>query len=127
MMRARSRIVSGGNMRLIPLLSLGAALSSLAACAPPVSQVGPIYAYPPREFGRTCEELATARARVTRRLIFANLYQDQLYKDDQTRTLGIPTPLGSPFEENRAAELGWLKGELVQINKRIRETRCEAP
>lgn len=97
----------------------------LAGCAPPVSEIGPIFVYPPPDFGRTCEELAITRSRLTQRLIFTNLYQDNLYRADQTTTLGIPTPLGSPFEDSHAFQLGVLKGELLQIDGRIHERRCD--
>jgi hypothetical protein len=113
-------------MRLFSRLLLGPALLCSASCAPPVSQVGPIFAYPPPDFGRSCEELAAARANLTRKLIFASLYQDAQYRADQATTLGIPTPLGSPFEENREFELGLLKGQLVQVDNKIQERHCDA-
>jgi hypothetical protein len=111
-------------MRRFQGFVMASAALCLASCSPPVSAIGPIFVYPPPEFGRTCEELAIARTRLTQRLIFVNLYQDTLYRADQTTTLGIPTPLGTPFEESREFELGVLKGELVQIDGRLRESRC---
>jgi hypothetical protein len=111
-------------MRKFSRLLLGPAALFLASCAPPAAQVPPIFIQPPLDYGRTCERLAAKRARLTERVIFASLRQDSLYRADRERTLGIPTPLGTPFEENRELELGLLKGELVQINERIRESRC---
>lgn len=112
-------------MRRFQYLVVASAMLCLAGCSPPVSEIGPIFVYPPPDFGRTCEELAVTRSRLTQRLIFTNLYQDNLYRADQTTTLGIPTPLGSPFEDSHAFQLGVLKGELIQIDGRISESRCD--
>jgi hypothetical protein len=121
-----ARGTAGGKMQLSARILLGLISLCVASCAPPVSEIGPIFRYPAPVFGRSCEELADARARLTQKVIFATLYQDSLYQADRTTTLGIPTPLGAPFEENREVELGLLKGELVQLNAKIREKHCDA-
>lgn len=113
-------------MRLFARLLLGFASMCVASCAPPVSEIGPIFLDPPPDFGRNCEELAAARASLTEKAVFATLYQDTLYQADRTRTLGIPTPLGTPFEESKEVKLGLLKGELVQLEEKIREKHCDA-
>lgn len=113
-------------MRLPAGIFLGFSLLSLASCAPPASQVAPIFVVPPPFFGRSCEQLAASRARLTNLVLLATLRQNTLSKADQTRTLGIPTPLGTPFEENREFELGVLKGQLIQLEDIIRREGCEA-
>jgi hypothetical protein len=96
-------------MRLTTCLLIAALAPTLAGCAPPAAQVPPIFTWPPPDYGRSCEELAAARARLTDRLLFASLRQNSISQADRTRTLGIPTPFGTPFEENQEFDLGVLK------------------
>lgn len=113
-------------MRLSACVLLGFASVCVASCAPPTSEIGPIFVYPPPYFGGSCEQLAAARASLAEKAVFATLYQDSLYQADRTRTLGVPTPLGTPFEESKEVKLGLLKGELIQLEEKIREKHCDA-
>jgi len=113
-------------MKIETAILWGGCALLLSACAPRASEVAPIFAAQTRDFGHDCEALAAARARVTSRLVFASLRQNDMSDADRARTLGFPTPLGTLFEENREFELGRLKGDLVEINQQILGNKCEA-
>jgi hypothetical protein len=72
----------------------------------------------------SCDRLVRERALRSQRLIFLGLHQDQLASDDRTRTLGLPTPLGTPFEPDYEIEIARLKGEIGAITREMIAKRC---
>lgn len=97
---------------------------SLLACARPTVDIEPVPIDPRIYFGRACSELVEERARRTQALIFVGLIQDQISEDDRTRTLGIPTPMGSEFNESKADQVARLKGEVRAIGSALASLNC---
>jgi hypothetical protein len=75
--------------------------------------------------GATCPELATKRAKRMQALVFSGMVQDHISDEDKTRTLGIPTPMGSLFDESRENQIARLKGELHAIDAGLASLNCE--
>lgn len=105
------------------VLTLGSA-AALAACARPAHEIEPAPIDPAMFMERTCSELAHERARRSRKLIFAGMAQDQVSADDNMRTLGVPTPVGTIFDGDREPEVARLKGELHAVNAQMVEMNC---
>lgn len=97
---------------------------SLGACAQQTRDIPPAVVDPSLFIGATCSELVAERARRSQALIFAGLAQDRTSDDDRTRTLGVPTPMGTIFEGDSAAEVARLKGELHALNAQLRVMNC---
>jgi hypothetical protein len=74
--------------------------------------------------GKSCSQLVAERARLSQALIFAGLAQDQVSADDQMRTLGAPTPVGTLFDGDREPEVARLKGELHAVYAQMIVMRC---
>jgi hypothetical protein len=104
------------------LAALG--LAMLCACARATREIAPAIVDPTMFEGQSCIQLAYERARRSKALIFTGMAQDQVSEDDSTRTLGIPTPMGSVFEDDREPEIARLKGELHAVNARMRAMGC---
>lgn len=107
--------------RLVLTLGFAAALS---ACARPAHEIEPAPIDPVMFMGKSCSELAHQRARRSRALIFAGMAQDQVSADDNMRTLGVPTPVGTIFDGDREPEVARLKGELHAVNAQMIEMNC---
>jgi hypothetical protein len=74
--------------------------------------------------GRTCSQLVADRAKRSQALVFAGLAQDQLSDDDQIRTLGVPTPMGTLFENSQETAIARLKAELRALNAELGAQNC---
>jgi hypothetical protein len=101
-----------------------AAALGLAACAKSTHDIEPAPVDPALFVGADCAQLVARRARISQALIFAGSAQDQIAADDRTRTLGVPTPMGTPFELDREPEVARLKGELHAVNAQMDLQRC---
>lgn len=107
----------------LPLIAL---IVALAGCAPTASSIPPA-AIPPDDYAAaTCRQLTLMRAKTERMLIFAGLAQDQQYRDDGSRTFGVPTPMATIFEESRETDVARLKGEALAINTQLLRMNCIA-
>jgi hypothetical protein len=102
-------------------------LFSLAACMRPSRDIEPVFVDPNYFAGATCRQLILKRARTLRALIFSGLTQDQYYRDDRTRTFGVPTPMATIFEESREGEISVIKGELMALNEQLWRMNCVLP
>jgi hypothetical protein len=107
--------------RILAALGLAAAL---VACARPAREIEPAPSDPSLFMGESCSQLVAERGRRSEALIFAGMAQDQLSDEDRIRTLGAPTPLGTPFEDDREPEVARLKGELRAINAQMIAMKC---
>ncbi len=96
----------------------------LGACAKQTRDIPPAIVEPSLFIGGTCSELVAERAKRSQALVFAGLAQDQTSQDDRTRTLGVPTPMGTIFEGDHEAEVARLKGELRALNAQLRAMNC---
>ncbi|WP_245267234.1 hypothetical protein [Methylosinus sp. LW3] len=105
------------------VLALAAALG-LSACAKTAWDIEPAPVDPALFVGTDCAHLVARRARISQALIFAGSAQDQLAADDRMRTLGVPTPMGTPFGDDREPQIARLKGELHAINAQMDAQRC---
>jgi len=96
----------------------------LSSCARTMREIPPapgaIYPDP----HASCARLVAERARRTTRLVIVGLHQDQLAADDRARVLGVPTPLGTPFEEDMTPEVARLKGEIGAITQEMIRKNC---
>lgn len=101
-----------------------ALLFSLGACAKQTREIQPAIVDPTLFYGLSCSELVAARAKRSTALIFTASAQDQLAADDKVRTLGIPTPMGTLFEEDREADVARLKGELRAATAQMKAMNC---
>ncbi|PWB94369.1 hypothetical protein [Methylosinus sporium] len=108
---------------LSPALAVAAAFG-LAACAKPTREIEPAPVDPGLFIGADCPQLVARRARIAQALIFAGSAQDQLAADDRTRTFGVPTPMGTPFDADREPQIARLKGELHAVNAQMDAQRC---
>ena len=104
-------------------LALAAALG-LSACAKTTLDIEPAPVDPALFAGADCAQLVARRARIAQALIFAGSAQDQLAADDRMRTLGVPTPMGTPFDDDREPQIARLKGELHAVNAQMDAQRC---
>ncbi len=104
-------------------LALAAALG-LSACAKTTRDIEPAPVDPALFAGADCAQLMARRARISQTLIFSGSAQDQIAADDRTRTLGVPTPMGTPFDSDREPEIARLKGELHAVNAQMDTQRC---
>jgi hypothetical protein len=104
-------------------VALAAALG-LSACAKTTLEIEPAPVDPALFVGADCPHLVARRARISQALIFAGSAQDQLAADDRTRTLGVPTPMGTPFDDDREPQIARLKGELHAVNAQMDAQRC---
>ncbi|OAI29620.1 hypothetical protein A1351_10660 [Methylosinus sp. R-45379] len=112
--------------RILPrraVLALAAALG-LSACAKTTWDIEPAPVDPALFVGTDCAHLVARRARISQALIFAGSAQDQLAADDRMRTLGVPTPMGTPFGDDREPQIARLKGELHAVNAQMDAQRC---
>ncbi|PWB82587.1 MAG: hypothetical protein C3F11_11060 [Methylocystaceae bacterium] len=96
----------------------------LGACAERTRDIPAAVVDPSPFIGPTCSQLVAARAARSRALIFSGLAQDQTSEDDATRTIGVPTPMGTIFGRDREAEIARLKGELRALNAQMSEMNC---
>ncbi|WP_400766662.1 hypothetical protein [Methylosinus sporium] len=113
-------------LRILPrraAMALAAALG-LSACAKTTLEIEPAPVDPALFVGADCAQLVARRARISQALIFAGSAQDQLAADDRTRTLGVPTPMGTPFDDDREPQIARLKGELHAVNAQMDAQRC---
>lgn len=113
-------------LRILPrraAVALAAALG-LSACAKTTLEIEPAPVDPALFVGADCAQLVARRARISQALIFAGSAQDQLAADDRTRTLGVPTPMGTPFDDDREPQIARLKGELHAVNAQMDAQRC---
>ncbi|WP_245258394.1 hypothetical protein [Methylosinus sp. LW4] len=113
-------------LRILPrraAVALAAALG-LSACAKTTLEIEPAPVDPALFVGVDCAQLVARRARISQALIFAGSAQDQLAADDRTRTLGVPTPMGTPFDDDREPQIARLKGELHAVNAQMDAQRC---
>lgn len=90
-------------------------ISALSACAKHAEEIQPTSISPAEFSGMTCSQLVSQQARKTRALIFAELAQERVNADDRIRTFGVPTPMGSLFNEEKAELIARLKGQLGSI------------
>jgi hypothetical protein len=104
-------------------LTLGFA-AALTACARPAHEIEPAPTDPAMFMGMSCSQLVHERARRSRALIFAGMAQDQVSADDNMRTLGVPTPVGTIFDGDREPEVARLKGELHAVNAQMIAMNC---
>lgn len=105
---------------------LVAAVAALSACAVPHGRILPMPIPPQAYDGATCRQLSLMHAKSMRTLIFSGIAQDHIYEADQTRTFGIPTPMGTIFETSRAEEVSRLKGETAAISQELARAGCIA-
>lgn len=111
--------------RMAKATALAAAALGVSACmAKRPSEIEPASVDPTAYAELDCTRLVERRARIAQSLIFASLAQDHLADADKVRTLGVPTPMGSAFEDDREAEVARLKGELRAIDARLRAPRA---
>jgi hypothetical protein len=111
-------------MRIIPCAATVFSIVMLAGCAKRTFEITPDQTDPKEFFGMTCSELVAERAKTSQALIFSGLAQDQISDDDKMRTLGIPTPMGSLFNEGRENQIARLKGKVRAINANMSALRC---
>ena len=98
----------------------------LSGCAPRASQIAPALMDPYAYEAATCRELDEMRAKAQRDRIYADMAQNQQYDDDRTRTFGVPTPMATVFEENRAPETARIKADSLAINAQLARSGCIA-
>ncbi|MBG0808636.1 hypothetical protein IY145_04530 [Methylosinus sp. H3A] len=96
----------------------------LSACAKTAGDIEPAPVDPALFVGADCAQLVARRARISQALIFAGSAQDQIAADDRTRTLGVPTPMGTLFDGDREPDVARLKGELHAVNAQMDAQRC---
>jgi hypothetical protein len=93
--------------------------SAPSACSKRSEEIEPASISATEFAGMTCSQLVSEQARKTRALIFAELAQERINKDDRIRTFGVPTPMGSLFNEESAESISRLKGQLASIRARL--------
>jgi hypothetical protein len=89
--------------------------SAFSACSKRIEEIEPASISAGEFAGMTCSQLVSEQARKTRALIFAELAQERVIADDRIRTFGVPTPMGSLFNEDRTESIARLKGQLASI------------
>jgi len=107
--------------RLLPAFVAACALA-LGACAKRTRDIEPALLLRDPFAGAACPALLATRARLSQALIFYGLEQDQISADDRTRTLGVPTPMGTGPEGDNETKIALLKGELVVLEDDVART-----
>jgi hypothetical protein len=101
-------------------------LSGLCACAARHGEIAPEPIPPFAYAAASCRELSLMRDKTMRSLVLVSVIQDQHHADDRTRTFGVPTPMATIFEENRAGDVARLKGESLALAEELRRAGCVA-
>lgn len=99
-------------------------MTGLAACAVTHGEIAPAPIPPEAYAPASCRQLALMRAKTMRSLTLASIIQDQHYADDRTRTFGVPTPMATIFDEDRAPEVARLKGESLALTAQLENAGC---
>ena len=99
----------------------------LPGCMAPGHDQVPALPIDPAVFeGANCRQLDLMLRKTTRTLVFVGMAQDHLRAEDDTRTFGAPTPMGSFYEPSRVAQLARLKGESVALRAQLERMNCVA-
>ena len=101
--------------------------ATLGACAQPSSDIAPAFATPPISVERDCRRLIERRDRSAEKLAYTRLQQDQISRDDNIRTFGIPSLFGTIFDGDQAERLAIIKAQFLLADRKAVEAHCVYP
>jgi hypothetical protein len=114
------------HIRYLGCLVLAACLA-LAACAQSPEYIDPIYVSDVPYRTLSCEQLGADQTQLADALAKASAAQSSASTNDAVGVLLLGLPIGSMVGENRAAEIGRLKGELEAVQTALQTKTCTGP